>query len=297
MNADLPLVSIIVITYNSSKYVLETLESAKAQTYQNIELIISDDGSQDQTVELCERWLADNKERFVHSRIITVEKNTGIPANCNRGVKASKGEWIKLIAGDDLLVSTAIESIMKFSNEYPKAAVIQSLIEVTYNGKRSDENCVIPSEKTRKIYSYRSGKQLRKIIGNNFVSAPGIFMSRKVIENVSLFDEDFKILEDFPMWLKILKSGCKIYLLNEITVLYRKHPESVSATVSSSGITPFETSFLRTNLKILNKYRYVNPFFISLSIFKYKFYLSLNNSGLKKTRFTDLINKLIYKLF
>ena len=83
-----PLVSIIVITYNSSKYVLETLESAKAQTYQNIELIISDDGSQDETVELCEKWLAENKDRFIDSQIITVEKNTGIPANCNRGVKA-----------------------------------------------------------------------------------------------------------------------------------------------------------------------------------------------------------------
>lgn len=292
-----PLVSIIVITYNSSKYVLETLESAKSQTYQNIELIISDDGSQDETVKLCTNWLADHRERFVHSKIITVEKNTGIPANCNRGVKASKGAWLKLIAGDDLLLSTGIEAIVKFSKEYQEAVVVQSLIEVTYNGKRNDKNCVIPSEKTRKIYSYGSAKQLRKIIGNNFVSAPGIFMSRKVIENVSLFDEDFKMLEDFPMWLKILKSGSKIYLLNEITVLYRKHPESVSAKVSSSGITPFETSFLRTKIKILKKYKYVNPLFISLSIFKYKYFLSLNNSGLRRNRFTDLINKLIYKLF
>ncbi len=52
-----PLVSIIVITYNSSKYVLETLESAKAQTYQNIELIVSDDGSTDNTIEICKIWI------------------------------------------------------------------------------------------------------------------------------------------------------------------------------------------------------------------------------------------------
>src|SRR5690606_22852216 len=95
-----PLVSIIVITYNSSKYVLETLESARAQTYQNIELIISDDGSKDATVQICRDWLKENSDRFVHSQLLTVEHNTGIPANCNRGVKASKGEWIKLIAGD-----------------------------------------------------------------------------------------------------------------------------------------------------------------------------------------------------
>ena len=59
-----PLVSIIVITYNSSKYVLETLESAKAQTYENIELIISDDGSTDDTIKICKNWLEKNQDRF-----------------------------------------------------------------------------------------------------------------------------------------------------------------------------------------------------------------------------------------
>jgi len=85
-----PLVSIIVITYNSAKFVLETLESAKAQTYQNIELIISDDGSTDNTVQICREWLKNNKESFVNTELITVEKNTGIPANCNRGVMLLK---------------------------------------------------------------------------------------------------------------------------------------------------------------------------------------------------------------
>ena len=70
------MVSIIVITYNSAKYVLETLESARAQTYQNIELIISDDGSQDNTVEMCKDWLSENNKCFVSTELLTVEKNT-----------------------------------------------------------------------------------------------------------------------------------------------------------------------------------------------------------------------------
>src|SRR4051794_20989340 len=98
-----PFVSIIVFTYNSSNYVVETLESAKAQTYRNIELIVSDDGSTDETIPLCLDWLTKNKQEFLRAEIITVEKNTGIPANCNRGVKAAAGEWVKLIAGDDIL--------------------------------------------------------------------------------------------------------------------------------------------------------------------------------------------------
>lgn len=87
-----PLVSIIVITYNSAKYVLETLESARAQTYQNIELIISDDGSQDDTIVICENWFLENRDRFYDTQLITVEHNSGIPANCIRGVRALHGE-------------------------------------------------------------------------------------------------------------------------------------------------------------------------------------------------------------
>lgn len=56
-----PLVSVSVITYNSAKTVLETLESIKAQTYQNLELIVSDDCSTDNTVELCRNWIEQNK--------------------------------------------------------------------------------------------------------------------------------------------------------------------------------------------------------------------------------------------
>ena len=108
-----PLVSIVVITYNSSEYVLETLESAKAQTYTNIELIVSDDCSTDETVSICKKWFEANKDRFVNTIMVEAEINSGVPANANRGLAECKGEWIKFIAGDDILVSTGIEEFVK----------------------------------------------------------------------------------------------------------------------------------------------------------------------------------------
>mgnify|MGYP000958323009 FL=1 len=68
-----PLVSIIVVTYNSSLFVRETLESAKRQSYNNIELIITDDASTDDTVKVCREWIANNKNRFVRVELKTVE--------------------------------------------------------------------------------------------------------------------------------------------------------------------------------------------------------------------------------
>ena len=86
-----PLVSVIIVTYNSSKFVLETLESVKNQSYENIELIVSDDASTDKTVDLCKEWIRKNKDRFAKAKLVTAEKNSGIPANCNQGIKIRKG--------------------------------------------------------------------------------------------------------------------------------------------------------------------------------------------------------------
>ena len=111
-----PLVSIIVITYNSSKYVLETLESAKAQTYQNIELIVSDDCSTAIQWKSVREWI--EKQRTICSYGVNYRrKNTGIPANCNRGVKAAQGEWVKLIAGDDILYNNCIEANIEYAKK------------------------------------------------------------------------------------------------------------------------------------------------------------------------------------
>ncbi|MDP5081486.1 MAG: glycosyltransferase family 2 protein [Winogradskyella sp.] len=122
-----PLVSIIILTYNSSKYVLETLESAKAQSYRNIELIVSDDCSTDNTVEICEIWIEANKDCFIKSEIICTETNTGIPANCNRALNNAKGEWIKYIAGDDILEKECITSFVNFCLSEPKARIVESI--------------------------------------------------------------------------------------------------------------------------------------------------------------------------
>ena len=124
-----PTVSIIVITYNSSKYVTETLESAKAQTYLNIELIISDDCSTDNTVEISEKWINENHSRFIKAQLIRAEKNTGIPANCNRGVKASSGKWIKIIAGDDILLENCIADNIQYILQNSYALVVLSKVQ------------------------------------------------------------------------------------------------------------------------------------------------------------------------
>jgi alpha-1,3-rhamnosyltransferase len=231
MNSDkTPLVSIIVITYNSEKFILETLESAKTQTYQNIELIISDDASSDNTLQVCREWLKNNKCRFVHTELITVEKNSGIPANCNRGVKASKGEWIKLIAGDDGLLPNAIELMIEATNQYKDFSVF--FANANFCKDNFEQKSIMkrdPDEFSLKYFSEKQlnpNQQLQVLIRHNPIIAATSFISRKVFEKVS-FDERFKIIEDSPFWINASLNGYRLKFINKIVANYRIHSDSI----------------------------------------------------------------------
>jgi glycosyltransferase involved in cell wall biosynthesis len=227
-----PLVSIIVITYNSAKYIVETLESIKAQTYRNIELIISDDCSNDDTIKICKKWIAENKGRFVKTELITSLVNTGIPANCNRGMIPAKGEWVKFIAGDDILIASAVNEVIRFIEENDKVEILDSKVDI-YNEDLSlkignydfQNNCFHDNEITAQE---QLAIFIKRLDGRRIITTLGVFAKRKLIDNLGGFDIRYKLLEDAPMWYKVLKSNIKFYFLNKVTVLYRTHKNSIS---------------------------------------------------------------------
>ena len=124
-----PLVSIPIVTYNSATYIIETLESVKNQTYQNIELIVSDDCSTDDTVAKCREWIEINKERFGRAEVLTAERNTGVSTNLNRAEAACKGEWVKFLDGDDLLLPTCVEDYIEYVSAHPEIIYLFSSFE------------------------------------------------------------------------------------------------------------------------------------------------------------------------
>ena len=107
------LVSVLVPAFHSGNTIVKTLQSIYHQTYQNLELIVTDDGSADESIELIQDWIEANRARFQHAVLLTSEENTGISKNVNRGAAACKGDWIKIIAADDLLLPDCIEEYMR----------------------------------------------------------------------------------------------------------------------------------------------------------------------------------------
>jgi alpha-1,3-rhamnosyltransferase len=222
------LVSILVITYNSSEYIEETLDSIKNQDYKNIELIISDDCSTDKTIDICNSWLKKNYSRFNRVKIVTSPINTGIPSNCNRGLKECKGEWIKLIAGDDLLLSTAISDYMSSitNKDNYVFAKIQSFTMIDNKRKFLEE---IPNSKIIPLFDFSYIEQNKALCQLFFPGcSPSIFLKNDVIKKLNYYDEKYKYIEDWPIAFKATKNNIKLSFIDKTTVLYRIHSNNIS---------------------------------------------------------------------
>jgi glycosyltransferase involved in cell wall biosynthesis len=236
MQPENPIVSIIVITYNSAEYVLETLESTKAQTYQNIELIVSDDCSKDHTVEICKDWLQKNHNRFVRTNLITFENNTGIASNCNRGFKAAQGEWVKEIAGDDILNPDCIESFLSYTKLYPQVFFFFSDIEIFGTGDFSVKRDSVRNWMNRSLDSFAilttAESQYKRLKISNIVCSPSAFYHLISFRSLGGFDEEIKLLEDYPFWITATKNGYKILSIQEKLVKYRVNEYSVQTSAA-----------------------------------------------------------------
>ncbi|MBC7628750.1 glycosyltransferase [Ferruginibacter sp.] len=241
------LVSIIVATYNSSQFVIETLESTRAQTWQNIELIVSDDCSTDTTVELCSNWLAVNKDRFTKTTLITVPENTGVSANCNRSINAAQSDWIKFIAGDDILLPNCLAANMKFITENPQAKAIFSEV-LLYKNDFSEENFlhIIPGTFPMNIMNpaFTAMEQYQLLLLSDRITfTPSVFLNRNALLATGGYDETNRLIEDYPMWLKLTKAGNKLYFFKTPTVGYRRH-QGAASNVSEYEL--FKPLFLKS---------------------------------------------------
>lgn len=244
-----PLVSVVVITYNSSKTVIETLESIKSQTYKNIELIISDDASLDNTVEICNKWIVKNKDVFVRIELVSSAVNTGISSNANRGVLHSKGTWIKLIAADDKLLPNCICENITFVKTHPKYDLLFSKFEGI--GDKEEANNYFWKDCGTVLTTFSLFDLKTVLYQRNFLPAATAFYSRSLFDMVGGYVESIPFLEDWPFWIKVIDKGFNVGFLNNVTVEYRFSQQSISQPgVESRNPKFIESSQLAKNFAL-----------------------------------------------
>jgi glycosyltransferase involved in cell wall biosynthesis len=213
-------ISICLPVYNGEEFLEQAIESVLAQTHHDFELLIADDRSSDQSVNLVERY-AQKDPRIIRW---TNEKNTGIFANYNECLKRASGEYIKLFAQDDVLEPTCVEKLAAVLNGHKNVSIVSCARTVIDNDGRGsgierffDQDTSITGVKVIKDYVrtfvYRVGTPCQVMFRKEFMSTG--------------FDSGFYLSGDIEYFLRILEHG-DFYYLSEPLVKFRRHPGSVT---------------------------------------------------------------------
>lgn len=291
----MPLVSIAVTTYNSAKFVKETLESVKDQTYRDIELIISDDGSNDTTVAQCREWLTINRDRFARVEIIEVPRNTGVSANCNRCITAARGKWIKFIAGDDVLLPNCVADNLRFVCGNAGVKVLFSQVKVYRNTFRMENfQYVVPETFPLNLMkeTYTAADQHRLLLLSDRINfTPSYFFHKDAVLAVGGYDEDERLVEDYPMWLKLTSAGYRLYFMDVPTVGYRRHEAALN---NKPARTLFNESFIRSE-GVRRKYVYPNLPWEFAGRLKFMYRVASFFRALRMVR-RNRVNEMLYRI-
>lgn len=225
------LVSIIMPSYNTAKYISDSIKSVLAQTYQNWELLIVDDCSTDNTLEIV--------KSFSDSRIILLqnEKNSGAAVSRNYALREAKGKWIAFLDSDDIWLPEKLEKQIKFMNENNLAFTFTDY-RICLNGKWLPYINTAPNIiNKRKMYNYC------------YFSTITAMYDREKIGLIQI--PNLKKNNDYAMWLQIIEKS-NAYRLPECLSYYIKHENSIS-----SGN---KLKLIKWHYRLFRDAVYMNPF-------------------------------------
>jgi len=222
------LVSIITPAYNSTKYISETIESVLSQTYSNWEMIIINDGSTDDTVNVVKKYLNDSRIILIH------QENSGSAAARNNGIRHAQGQYIALLDSDDLWEPTFLENQIIFLKE--KNAII---VYASY--KRINEH----SKEILKPVIARSSVTYKQMLLTNYIGCLTGLYDRTKYGKIFLREELKSLRDDYAYWLDIIKLCDIAYGNQAILAKYR---------VISSSTTGKKIKLIKTQFYFYKKY-------------------------------------------
>lgn len=260
MNTSLPLVTVIATCYNHERFALDCLESIRAQTYPNIQLIITDDSSTDHSAEIISDWIRANQ---IECHFICHTQNVGLTTTLNEVLEIATGEYIAVLATDDIWLP---DFLSKFINRF---ANLSSDFGIVYGNAYviDEEGNYLPT--LRKRYEYHpEGYILKNLIKETFLTSCAVVMRKSYIEKIGFYNEDL-CYEDFDLWTR-LAEVCKFAYYPEILAKYR----IVSTAMSQSRTVEMTKSTIQILTRLQEKYpetsRYIEQRKVSVAKNLYK---------------------------
>lgn len=210
------LVSVVIPTHNRGDLITETIESVLTQSYGNIEIIVVDNGSTDDTEEVIKKINAANLQYIK-------QENSGGPAGPrNTGVRMSRGEYVAFLDSDDIWLGDKIKRQVEIFEKMPEVGLV--FCQCRFFGKQYREKTIYPA----KGYS---GYVFDEIIKGNFVPTVSVICRRTALMETGAFDESIKLraFEDYELWMR-LAYKYHFYFINEPLCLFRMHAQNILGT-------------------------------------------------------------------
>src|SRR5574344_1985187 len=205
-------VSVILPVYNGEKYLAQSIESVLKQTYKDLELIIVNDCSIDNTLNISNEYA----QKDGRVKVITNTENKKLPASLNIGFSQAQGEYLTWTSDDNFYKLNAIDRMLQFLNEHPENTMVCSDF-YRIDTKNQNNNCVMKLEPSK----------LNMMFGNQVGAC---FLYRKsVADEVGEYDDSMFLAEDYDYWLRILLKG-DIGHIDECLYNYRIHSKSLTGT-------------------------------------------------------------------
>ncbi len=246
MTSTTPLLSIIVTSYNHEKYIGAAIKSLLDQNFKDFELIVVDDASSDDSLEVIKN-ISDDR-----IKLISLEKNRGVCTACNLAMQNISGKYVKLFASDDIALPDTLGKQIKFLEENQFYDAVFSGLEVIDEAGNS-----LP-KKTKRFEKYFTNQNRKReewlnhfFFKGNSLAAPTMMMKTDLMKKIGGFDARLSQAHDFDMWVKCCLNGANIHILNEKLLQYRRISNNKNL---SSNTSLMRKRLIFDNEKILENY-------------------------------------------
>ena len=190
--------SVVIPLYNKEAYVEKTLNSVLNQTYQNFEVIIVNDCSTDNSLNVVQKI---DDSRF---KIIKHNKNKGLSASRNTGINAATHPYIAFLDADDYWDSTYLETILNLIKEYPDESVFATHYRENYNDKFFVPRSNLPKSSKGKTFLVRDFFEIN--LGRLILTQSCIVVHKSIFKKVGYYDEDITFAEDIDFYIRCFQS-------------------------------------------------------------------------------------------
>ena len=266
------LVSICIPTYNGEKYIKEAINSALNQTYENIEIIISDDNSGDNTLKIIE----DIKQKTNIPFYVYHHEPGEIGENWNNCVRQANGEYIKFLFQDDIIYETCIEELISPFLKHKNVGL--SFCKRDFNVENNNENTNQWIDKFKDLHTgWSSIKNIQKgrylLKDKNLLSQPrnkvgeptAVLLKKDVFNKVGYFRTDLKQSLDYEYWYRVF-TKYDVAFVDKKLISFRLHNEQATAKNAQSKIVDYE---LYPELIYKNLFWHLHPALKKQLFFKY----------------------------